>query len=212
MGPVDQAQEVPVAGEVVTELIGKAREAAPVLQQEVRGAEGPGRKDESIRGHLDQRQAVGVGGRAPVLVPMDHVVDGVATTGPRLERANLTAVAEVRPQPPGLGQVVVVERVLRSRVTADVALAAQPAGVPGPTVQVVGGLSMDAADRFARSRMVDRVTKGHRQQGEAPVQSQLLGRGLVLAGLRRGAVGRAIEGEALGSQHGLDAVVVRVEL
>jgi hypothetical protein len=65
--------------------------------------------------------------------------------------------------PDGLGEVVVVEGVLRPGVAADVALAAQPAGVAGPAVQVVGAPPVAVTDRLAGDRRSTGFAEGHRQ-------------------------------------------------
>ena len=118
------------------------------------------------------------------------------------QRADLSALVL------GVGEVVVVERVLGAEVAADVALAAQLAGDALAAVQVRDLLD----DRLARHRRPALVGERDGQRRQEPVEAVLLGGVLEGVGLRRPRVRLVLERVALEPDHRLDAVVVRVEV
>ncbi len=108
----------------------------------------------------------------------------------------------------GVGEVVVVEGVLGPVVAAHVALAAQLARRAVAVVEVAQLLD----DRLAGHGRAALVGEGHRELGQEPLQAVGLGGGLEGLRLGRARVRLVVEGVALQAEHGLDAVVVGVEV
>ncbi len=151
-------------------------------------------------------QRPGLGGPLRVV---DHVIHLVATAAPleRLERQHLAQRPQLRPGPPRLCQVRVVERVLGAVVAPDVALAAQPARIPRAAVEV-GRLR----DRLTRHRRRTLVRERDRQRHQRPVEIESVRRIAKSQHLGGLIVGRVRERELLNPHPPLDAVVVLLEV
>ena len=203
-----EGEQVAVAGEALAEPRREPGKGGAVAEQQVRASERAGREHEVVRRHRDARKHARVGLAPLVLVGVLDVVDGPAAALARLELAHLAAGADLGAVVPRGGQVVVVERVLRAVVAADVAFADEPAGLPRAPVDV-GPLLLD---RLSRNRVLAGVAERDRERRAEPVHVALLGRGLERERLRRAVVGSMFERIALGGEHLLGAVVVRVEV
>ena len=137
-----------------------------------------------------------------------RVPDRVAAALARLERAHVGQRADLRAVVLGVGQVVVVERVLGAEVAADVALAAQLAGHAVAVVEVADLL----LDLLPGDRRLPLVGERHGERRQEPLQPVALGRELEGDRLGRARVRLVLERVPLDADHPLDAVVVRVEV
>ena len=143
-----------------------------------------------------------------VLGPQVREADLVAAVLARLDRAHVAQRADLSTVVLGVGEVVVVERVLGAEVAADVALAAELARHAVAVVQVAQLL----LDLLARPWRLALVGEGDRQRRQEPLEAVRLGGVLECVGLRRARVRLVLERIALEPDHLLDAVVVRVEV
>jgi hypothetical protein len=117
--------------------------------------------------------------RAPALSGLVlDVADDEAAARPGLERADLGEAADVGPGVPRLGEVVVVEGVLAPVVAADVALAAEPAGVAGVRAALPDAVDVRARllDGLAGRGRLPVVGERHGEVRELPVVAERLRR------------------------------------
>jgi hypothetical protein len=124
----------------------------------------------------------------------------------RLDRPHLAAGAQLGPLPLRVGQVRVVERVLRPEVAAQVAFAAQHAGRPRQVVEIV------ARHRSPRHRITAGRREQHRQLGALGGEPECV-RGILDGdGLAGRGVGLHIGRKALRRLHRAHVVVVLLEV
>ena len=192
----EESEEVAVAGEPRAERGREPGQGGAVLQQQVGGAEGA-RAEHDPRGPhraVDGRPPTGA---MPAVPHLPSAVDGA-------EALHLV-------QCPHIGAVVgrgrdvgVVERVLRTRVAADVALARERARVPHAPVDVAVRLGLD------RQELPDLAVPVGERHGERRMEH--LVPGVVRGVLEGGGLGRVTVRVLRGVEEALDAVVVRVEV
>jgi hypothetical protein len=205
---VTSRQQVAVAAEARAELAAHARERAAVAEQQVRRAQRPGAQHEAVAGEPEQRRRPAVLLRHSGFSIERRVADRVAATVERFQRPHVGERADLGAVMLGMGEVVVVERVLGAEVAADVALAAQLAGHAVAVVEVAELL----LDPLAGNRGLPLVGERHGERRQEPVQAVALGRQLEGDRLRRAGVGLVLERVSLYADHPLDAVVVGVEV
>ena len=182
--------------------------AERLLQQQVRRAHRAGRQDQAVAGDRVALERARVGLDALRGRVVDDVLQLVAATLARRERAHLVARADVGARVPGGRDVRVVQRVLRAVVAADVALGDVLAGQAGRAVDVRPIL----ADRLADRHRVAVVGERHGEVDEAPVVAELLCRVAKRPRLARQVGRQLVDRVLLDVHHALDAVVVRVEV
>ena len=151
--------------------------------------------------------------RAPVVLGGRDVLerrvgDGVAAAVAWLEAPHVAQRPQLGAVVGGMREVVVVERVLGAVVAAHVALAAQLARRARAPVEVLELLH----DRLAGDRRAPFVGEGDRQLRQEPLHAVGLGGRLEGDRLRRLGVRLVVEGIGLQADHGLDPVVVGVEI
>ena len=201
-------QEVAVARVVAPQRRAQAGQRAAAGQQQAVGAERPGGHHDDLPGHravdlvrrIEQVLAVVAAG-AHVL----QVADLVAALG-GAHGHRLAAGADLGSLALGRAQVVVVERVLGALVAAHVAFADEAAGEAALVVQVAVGRERQA--RLGSPRLVG---EGDGQRRVLHLQAGRLGRFGERERLGRGGVGLLIGRIGRGREHGLDAVVVRLQ-
>src|SRR5215203_874010 len=209
-----EGDQVSVAAKATAELVADTAEGIPVLhlhlKQQEGGAQAPGREDQPVRG---ERLPVQAGGIRPLAFPLrlvPHVADLVPSALSGFELLHLAPRQDLGPQPLGLGEVIVVERVLGPVVAADVALADQAARVARTLASLY--VPEPSADGLARSRLLALVAEGDGQVGQPPVEAKPISGIPELFYLGHLVVRWLVDGVLLGVQHLLDPVVVGVEL